>query len=105
MRASLAAFETDTSYYATVARLFKTLRSARDSFPSDPEVWFALGDAYFHWLRPRLSIPEDTIRAALTGRSRRFVHTGVHPCDRASVTRWAERGTQVRGSIPAPADG
>ncbi len=65
MRASLAAFETDTSYYATVVRLFKTLRSARDSFPTDPEVWFALGDAYFHYgYGPGLSVSEDTIRAA-----------------------------------------
>jgi serine/threonine-protein kinase len=65
MRASLAAFETDTSYYATVVSLFKTLRAARDSFPTDPEVWFALGDAYFHYgYGPGLSVPEDTIRAA-----------------------------------------
>jgi serine/threonine-protein kinase len=65
LRASLAAFETDTSYYATVVSLFKTLRAARDSFPADPEVWFALGDAYFHYgFGPGLSVPEDTIRAA-----------------------------------------
>ena len=65
MRASLAAFETDTSYYATVVRLFKTLRAARDSFPTDPEVWFALADAYFHYgYGPGLSVSEDTIRAA-----------------------------------------
>jgi serine/threonine-protein kinase len=65
MRASLAAFETDTSYYATVVQLFKTLRAARDSFPTDPEVWFALGDAYFHYgFGPGLSVSEDTIRAA-----------------------------------------
>ncbi len=65
MRASLAAFETDTSYYSTVVQLFRTLRAARDSFPRDPEVWFALADAYFHYgFGPGLSISEDTIRAA-----------------------------------------
>ena len=66
MRASLAAFETDTSYFATVRSLFRTLRAARDSFPTDPEVWFALGDAYFHFgFGPGLSIDEDTILAAM----------------------------------------
>jgi hypothetical protein len=65
MRASLAAFETDTSYRATVVSLFRTLRAARDSFPNDPEVWFALADAYFHYgFGPGLSVSEDTIRAA-----------------------------------------
>jgi serine/threonine-protein kinase len=65
MRASLAVFERDTSYFPTVVQLFRTLRAARDSFPSDPEVWFALADAYFHYgFGPGLSVAEDTIRAA-----------------------------------------
>ena len=66
MRASLAAFETDTGYFATVRGLFRTLRAARDSFPTDPEIWFALGDAYFHFgFGPGLSVPEDAILASL----------------------------------------
>jgi serine/threonine-protein kinase len=65
MRASLAQFETDTAYFGTVRGLFQTLRAARDSFPTDPEVWFALGDAYFHYgFGPGLSVAEDTILAA-----------------------------------------
>ncbi|MFI5229643.1 MAG: protein kinase [Gemmatimonadales bacterium] len=65
IRSSLTAFETDTSYFATVRRLFRTLRTARDSFPADPEAWYALGDAYFHYgFGPGLSVNEDTIRAA-----------------------------------------
>jgi len=65
VRAGLTAFETDTAYVASVRRLFATLRTARDSFPSDPEIWFALGDAYFHYgSGPALSVDEDTILAA-----------------------------------------
>jgi hypothetical protein len=41
------------------------LRTARDSFPSDPEVWFALGDAYWHFGNgPRLTVDEDTMLTA-----------------------------------------
>src|SRR5262249_30496944 len=65
MRAALTFFETDTGYFGSVQRLFATLRSARDSFPSDPEIWFALGDAYFHYGDGAgLSVVEDTILAA-----------------------------------------
>ncbi len=64
MRDSLAQFVTDTNYIANVRRLFQTLRTVRDSFPADPEVWFALGDAYFHYgFGPGLSVAEDTILA------------------------------------------
>ena len=65
VRAGLTAFETDTAYFASVRRLFATLRMARDNFPSDPEIWFALGDAYFHYgSGPGLSVDEDTALAA-----------------------------------------
>jgi serine/threonine-protein kinase len=65
LRATLTAFESDVNYFASVRRLFQTLRTARDSFPSDPEVWYALGDAYWHYGDgPGLTVPEDTILAA-----------------------------------------
>ena len=65
LRSTLTAFETDTGYFGSVRRLFQTLRVARDSFPTDPEVWYALGDAYWHYGDgPALSVAEDTIRAA-----------------------------------------
>jgi hypothetical protein len=47
--APLAAFETDTSYFATVRSLFRTLPRRATASRRIPEVWFALGDAYFHF--------------------------------------------------------
>ncbi len=64
LRSALTDFDTDTAYFASVRGLFRTLRTARDSFPTDPEVWYALGDAYFHYGDgPGLSVSEDTILA------------------------------------------
>jgi serine/threonine-protein kinase len=63
VRASLD--DSDPGYTSAVRRLFATLRMARDTFPTDPEVWFALGDAYWHYGNgPRLSVEEDTTLAA-----------------------------------------
>jgi serine/threonine-protein kinase len=65
LRATLTAFESDTGYFSSVRRLFRILQTARDSFPTDPEIWFALGDAYWHFGDgPGLSVEEDTILAA-----------------------------------------
>jgi eukaryotic-like serine/threonine-protein kinase len=65
VRSTLALFETDTAYFASIRRLVSTLQTARDSFPNDPEVWYALGDAYFHYSAgAQLSVAEDTILAA-----------------------------------------
>jgi serine/threonine-protein kinase len=65
VRSGLTAFETDTAYFSSVRRLFGTLRTARDSFPSDPEIWYALADAYFHYgSGPGLSVDEDTTLVA-----------------------------------------
>jgi tetratricopeptide (TPR) repeat protein len=65
VRAGLTVFETDTAYIPSVRRLFATLRVARDSFPNDPETWFALGDAYFHYgSGPGLTIDPDTMLEA-----------------------------------------
>jgi hypothetical protein len=65
VRAGLTLFDTDTTYFASVRRLFAILRAARANFPNDPEISFALGDAYFHYgSGPGLSIDEDTMLAA-----------------------------------------
>ncbi len=65
VRAGLTSFEADTTYFASVKRLFATLRAARNEYPSDPEIWYALGDAYFHYgSGPGLSVSEDTTLAA-----------------------------------------
>jgi serine/threonine-protein kinase len=65
VRASLNLFETDTAYFASVRRVFAILRAARATFPNDPEISFALGDAYFHYgSGPGLTVDEDTTLAA-----------------------------------------
>ncbi len=64
IRAGLTSFEGDTAYFQSVRRLFRTLRLARDNFQNDPEVWYALGDAYFHYGDgPGLGVSEDTVLA------------------------------------------
>ena len=88
LRATLTAFETDTGYFRSVRRLIQTLQTARDSFPSDPEVWYALGDAYWHYGDgPSLSVPEDTIRAAFES---------VTIPDRLSAPRSTGRSCSIR---------
>jgi len=63
LRASLDPY--DPTYTSTVRRLFATLQTARDSFPTDPEIWFAVGDVYWHFGNgPRLTVDEDTMLAA-----------------------------------------
>src|SRR5262249_45419940 len=65
VRASLTLFEADTAYFGSVRRVFAILRAARANFPNDPEISFALGDAYFHYgSGPGLSVDEDTTLAA-----------------------------------------
>ena len=36
-------------YWAIERRLFETLTEASRRYPGDPEVWYALGDARYHW--------------------------------------------------------
>ena len=36
-------------YWAIARRLFETLTEASRRYPGDPEVWYALGDARYHW--------------------------------------------------------
>ena len=39
----------DTVWYAHARRLFATLAEATRRYPEDPETWYALGDARFHY--------------------------------------------------------
>jgi serine/threonine-protein kinase len=38
-----------TRYWRTVRRMFATLDEAKRRYPEDPEVWYAAGDASYHW--------------------------------------------------------
>jgi len=49
LRASVTAFESDTGYWGRCRRLLATLNEARRLYTKDPEVWFALADAQFHY--------------------------------------------------------
>ncbi len=41
--------EADSLWYSHARRLFATLNEATRRYPDDPEVWYALGDARFHF--------------------------------------------------------
>jgi len=38
-----------STYWRVERRLFESLIEASQKYPSDPEVWYALGDARYHW--------------------------------------------------------
>ncbi|MGI9077614.1 MAG: hypothetical protein ACR2G6_09835, partial [Gemmatimonadaceae bacterium] len=42
----------DTTYIGHVRRLFETLETARGRYREDPETWYALADAHYHWVNP-----------------------------------------------------
>jgi eukaryotic-like serine/threonine-protein kinase len=48
--------------YETQRRVFATLREAARRYPDDPEVWYALGDAEYHWgWGPEIGVPEREV--------------------------------------------
>jgi len=51
----------DANWHAHRARLYQTLERASERYPQDPEVWYELGDAEFHFVRPGRSNPERTL--------------------------------------------
>ncbi len=50
-----------TAYWGLVSRLLATLRGATRSYPNDPEVWFALGDALYHYAEGPYGVPERDV--------------------------------------------
>jgi serine/threonine-protein kinase len=51
-------------WWSSTRRLFATLQEATRRYPGDPEVWYALGDAQFHFGQgPRVGVPERTVLA------------------------------------------
>jgi len=62
LRASLTAFESDTGYWGRCRRLLATLNEARRLYTKDPEVWYALADAQFHYAYgPGQNVTDDDI--------------------------------------------
>jgi tetratricopeptide (TPR) repeat protein len=45
------------------SRLFATLDEARRRYPEDPEVWYELGDALYHWPVFGRTTPDQILRA------------------------------------------
>jgi eukaryotic-like serine/threonine-protein kinase len=52
----------DINYRTDRARLFSTLQLAARSYPEDPEIWYELGDARFHFVVPGRSSIEDQLQ-------------------------------------------
>ena len=53
-----------SSYWALQRRLFESLIEASRRYPGDPEVWYALGDARYHWGIGRTNVPTSEVLAA-----------------------------------------
>jgi len=55
----------DTAWWPHTRRLFATLESAASRYPDDPEVWYELGDARYHWGSAPIigATPEQTLQA------------------------------------------
>jgi len=45
------------------SRLYATLNEAVRRYPQDPEIWYELGDALFHWPRTGQTAPEQVMEA------------------------------------------
>ena len=52
LNAALWPLQDDTAYDSHLRRLFATLGTARDRYREDPETWYALTDAHYHWDNP-----------------------------------------------------
>jgi eukaryotic-like serine/threonine-protein kinase len=64
VRATLASFDGDPGYRARTLRVMRTLRRAADEYPTDPEVWFSLGDLrYHHGFGPGLVVSDREMLA------------------------------------------
>ena len=50
-------------HFANERRLLATLTEMRSRYPGDPEVWFALGEARYHLIRPALATDVEALDA------------------------------------------
>jgi serine/threonine-protein kinase len=65
LSASLYAKPVGLSHWSQMRRLFATLGEATRRYPDDPEVWYALGDARFHFgIGPSVGVDERQVLAA-----------------------------------------
>lgn len=65
LRSVVYGYQRDPSYWRHARRLLRTLETAVARYPEDPEVWYALGDARFHFaIGPGLSATETQVLAA-----------------------------------------
>ena len=53
----------DTVWRQHRGRLFSTLNAAVQRYPGDPEVWYELGDALYHWPTPGRTTPDALLEA------------------------------------------
>ncbi|MGH7534550.1 MAG: hypothetical protein ACREMG_03090, partial [Gemmatimonadales bacterium] len=61
LTAALFSGSADTAWRAHQARLFATLGEATRRYPEDPEVWYELGDARFHFRQVGRTGPEQVL--------------------------------------------
>lgn len=62
LRAVMYAYNADTAYWQHAQRLFSTLTQLTQRYPDDPEAWYLLADARYHFAYgPGVSVPDEEI--------------------------------------------
>jgi eukaryotic-like serine/threonine-protein kinase len=107
LRSVAYAYGHDPAYHSHVVRLFSTLRKATERYDQDPEAWYRLADAYFHFgVGPSVSVPEREILRTFDrsiSLDSAFAPAYIHPVelgfsigDSARALRYAHRFFALR---------
>src|SRR5206468_9603879 len=62
--AAASAVPNDAVTWPFAKRRFAMLRGAQQSYPEDPEIWYAVGEGGYHFGFGALTVPERDILAA-----------------------------------------
>ena len=85
LRSVVYAYQRDPAYFRHARRLFETLDSATARYPEDPEAWYALGDARFHFgIGDGLAVDDEKILGAFDraiALDSSFAPAHIHPVE------------------------
>ncbi len=95
----------DTDFAAHVRRLFQIVKDATRRYPDDPEVWYALGDAQFHFgfantIRSTLRENLDAFDRAIALDSA-FTPSYIHPVEIALAMQDSARARRYAAAYLA----
>jgi serine/threonine-protein kinase len=95
LEAVMFRYASDPDFAAHGRRLFQTLNEATRRYPDDPEVWYALGDAQYHFgfantIRSTIGEIRDAFDRAIALDSA-FTPSYIHPVELALATQDSAR--------------